>query len=69
MDKPEPLQTIALSAKALKNIEKRAWPNGANLGCRKCQRFANKTPEQMARYMKKWPRCPECGELASVRPL
>jgi len=64
---PESLKTIALSAKALKNIEKLAWPKGAVLSCPICFRTSTKTPEQMSKYALKWPKC--CGLPAEVRPL
>lgn len=63
---PESLSSIALSAKALKNLEKFAWPEGAILRCPACLRESEKTPKEMQKYMRKWPRC--CGVLADVRP-
>jgi hypothetical protein len=67
VSKPEHFHSASLSVKALKNIEKFAWPNGAVLSCSACLRRSEKTPEEMQRYMKKWPRC--CGVPASVKPL
>lgn len=63
---PENLSTVALSAKALRNLEKYAWPKGAILSCGVCLRSAEKTPEEMQKYMKKWPRC--CNVPANVKP-
>lgn len=58
-----------VSQKQKLTIRVLAWPNGAQIGCRRCEKYANKTPEQMERYLTKWPRCPKCGEYASVKPL
>jgi hypothetical protein len=67
MSKPEPLQTIALSAKALKNIEKLAFPNGAILTCAcSCGYSKEKTAAEMVEYVKKWPKMH--GLPANVRP-
>lgn len=63
---PESLNTIALSAKALENLEKFAWPKGAVLSCPVCLRRSEKTAAQMQKYMKKWPRC--CEVPADVKP-
>jgi len=64
---PESLKTIALSAKALKNIEKLAWPKGARLTCSVCLLSKDRTPEEMQKYIDKWPR--HCDRLVDVRPL
>lgn len=66
MKKPEHAGSLALSLKALKNIEKLAWPKGAILRCPVCLRESEKTAEQMKKYMQKWPKC--CDVLAEVRP-
>lgn len=63
---PENLASIALSTKALRNLEKFAWPKGCLMYCKLCGRESEKTPEQMQEYMKKWPRC--CGVPADVKP-
>lgn len=63
---PESLNGAALSMKALKNIEKLAFPNGAILTCKACGRTSEKTAEQMKAYVQKWPRC--CSIPADVRP-
>jgi hypothetical protein len=65
--KMENLNNAAWSMKALQNIEKLAWPKGAILTCPICLRRSEKTPEQMKKYMNKWPRC--CNVLAEVKPL
>jgi hypothetical protein len=65
---PKPFKTIALSAKALESIEKRAWPKGAVLSCAcGCGYAKEKTPEEMAAYMNSWPKMH--GLLANVKPL
>lgn len=46
-----------------------AWPNGARVFCGTCDRGADKTPEQMEQYLSKWPKCPNCGIPAQVKPL
>lgn len=56
-----------LGAKALKNIQKLAWPKGARVYCGLCLKEKTKTPEQMEVLLKKWPRC--CGHPIEVRPL
>lgn len=66
MSKPQQFQTVALSAKALANLEKFAWPKGAILTCPICLRRSEKTPEQMKKYLQKWPVC--CGVPAEVKP-
>jgi hypothetical protein len=48
-------------------VRQLAWPNGAVLWCVKCPRRSEKTPDEMERYLKKWPRC--CGIPAQVKPL
>jgi len=64
---PESLKTIALSAKALKNIEKLAWPKGAILTCPVCFVKRTRTPEELTKYVDKWPT--HCGVPVDVRPL
>lgn len=64
---PENLCTVALSTKALQNIKKLAFPNGAVLSCSACGRQSEKTAQQMEKYLQKWPKC--CGVFASVKPL
>lgn len=64
---PEHLNSIALSAKALKNIEKYAFPRGAVLSCAcNCGYESEKTAEEMKQYLNKWPRMH--GYPANVRP-
>lgn len=63
---PENLTTVSLSMKALKNIEKLAFPAGAIMTCASCGRTAEKTSKQMEAYLQKWPRC--CGLPANVKP-
>lgn len=63
---PESLTSVALSAKALKNIERFAWPKGAILRCPVCLRESKKTAQEMQKYLRKWPRC--CSVPADVRP-
>lgn len=61
------LSKIALSAKALKNLQRFAWPNGAKVYCGICFKTKIKTAEQMKRLMEKWPVC--CDRPIEVRPL
>lgn len=64
---PESLTSVALSAKALENLEKFAFPRGAILSCAcNCGYQAEKTAEEMKQYIKKWPRMH--GYPANVRP-
>lgn len=64
---PENLSTVALSAKALRNIKKLAFPNGAVLSCAcGCGYSSEKTAEEMAEYLKSWPRMH--GYPANVKP-
>lgn len=63
----ELLSSAVLSVKALRNIEKRAWPNGAILSCAcGCNYQKEKTAEEMAEYLKSWPRMH--GLPANVKP-
>lgn len=64
---PENLTTVALSAKALRNIRKLAFPNGAILSCAcGCGYSSEKIAEEMEQYLKSWPRMH--GFPANVRP-
>lgn len=64
---PEPLNTTALSMKALKNIEKLAFPKGATLYCAcGCGYEKDKTAEEMSGYLKSWPKMH--GHPAGVKP-
>lgn len=64
---PENLSSVALSSKALRNVEKLAWPNGAFLLCAcGCGYEKEKTAEEMAEYMKSWPKMH--GYPANVKP-
>lgn len=65
---PENLATVALSTKALQNIKKLAFPNGAILSCAcgKCNYRKEKTAEEMAEYLKSWPKMH--GYPANVKP-
>lgn len=64
---PESLNTTALSMKALKNIEKLAFPKGATLYCVcGCGYEKDKTAEEMSEYLKSWPKMH--GYPAGVRP-
>lgn len=67
-DQLENASTIALSAKALKNIEKLAFPNGAILSCAcgTCGYSKEKTAEEMSEYLKSWPKMH--GYPANVKP-
>lgn len=56
-----------LSEKAKEKVSKLAWPKGAVLTCPSCLRRAEKTAEEMNKYLKKWPKC--CGIPAQVKPL
>jgi len=67
MSEPEPFNESAFSVKALKNIEKLAWPNGARLTCPVCLISKVKTPEEMAQHLKRWPR--HCDVPVDVKPL
>lgn len=42
------------------------FPNGAIMSCAVCGRENTKTPQEMEKYLKKWPRC--CNVPANVRP-
>lgn len=65
---PENLTAVALSAKALRNIKKLAFPNGAILSCAcgKCDYRKEKTAEEMEQYLTSWPRMH--GFPANVKP-
>lgn len=64
---PESLNSIALSAKALKNLEKFAWPKGAIMYCVcGCGYQREKSPEEMAVYLKGWPKMH--GHPVGVKP-
>lgn len=64
---PENLTSIALSSKALKNIEKLAFPNGAILFCVcSCGYSKEKTAEEMKQYLTSWPKMH--GYSAGVKP-
>lgn len=64
---PENLHSASLSVKALQNIQKYAFPNGAVLSCAcNCGYQAEKTAEEMKEYLNKWPRMH--GYPANVRP-
>jgi len=67
MSQPESFSESALSVKALKQIEKLAWPNGARMQCSVCLRSKDKTPEEMAEHLKSWPKC--CNVPVDVKPL
>jgi len=67
MSKPETFSNVALSAQALKNIEKLAWPRGCVLRCGVCLIEKRKTPEEMRKYLTRWPS--HCGHSVDVRPL
>jgi len=56
-----------LSQKAKDKIKRLAFPRGAELWCAHCDRRNKKTPEEMEKYLSKWPRC--CGIPAQVKPL
>lgn len=64
----ESLSSVVLSVKALRNIQKLAFPNGAILSCAcgKCGYQKEKTAEEMTEYLKSWPRMH--GFPANVRP-
>jgi hypothetical protein len=64
----ENMNSVAWSAKALENIEKLAWPKGAVLWCScGCGYRKEKTAQEMATYLKRWPKMH--GLPASVKPL
>lgn len=64
---PESLNTTALSMKALKNIQKLAFPKGAILYCVcGCGYEREKSAEEMSAYLKSWPKMH--GHPAGVRP-
>jgi len=58
-----------LSDKTKKKVGKLAWPKGAILYCGTCPRRSEKTPEQMEKFLSSWPKCPQCGTPAQVKPL
>lgn len=63
--KPESLSSVA--SKALKNIEKLAFPKGAILYCVcGCGYEKDKTAGEMAEYLKSWPKMH--GHPAGVKP-
>lgn len=57
----------SLSAKTVAQVKKLAWPNGAIMTCGVCLTSKQKTPEEMNRYLKRWPKC--CNVPVSVKPL
>lgn len=63
----KPLSSVALSSKALKNIEKLAFPKGAVLFCVcGCEYEKEKSATEMTEYLKSWPKMH--GFPAGVRP-
>lgn len=65
--KPEPFSSASLSVKALKNIQKLAFPKGATLYCVcGCGYEKEKPPEEMSEYLKSWPKMH--GHPAGVKP-
>lgn len=49
----------------LKKLSGWIFNNGATLSCAKCGRTKEKTADEMAEYLRKWPRC--CGLPANVK--
>ena len=65
--KPEPFSSVSLSVKALKNIQKLAFPKGAILYCVcGCGYEKEKSAEEMSGYLKSWPKMH--GHPAGVKP-
>lgn len=67
----ESLQSLVEKQEAelvvLRKLSARIFENGATLSCAKCGRSKEKTADEMAEYLRKWPRC--CGIPADVRAI
>lgn len=69
MSAMEPIDAVLANPEGelapLKKLSEHIFKTGATLSCPKCGRSKDKTAEEMAAYMKKWPRC--CGVPAEVK--
>lgn len=69
MNQMQPIGSVLEEQKdelaVLKKLSAAIFDRGAVLSCGACGRTKEKTAEEMAPYLNKWPRC--CGVPANVR--